>query len=82
MCGSSSRRVVDIKAITEKHSIVVDQLLPAHALSGCDKVSQMCGIGKGTVLKVKRSLSPLNNLGKVTARMDEVLEQRVRFIAV
>jgi hypothetical protein len=41
----------------------------------------MYGIGKGTVLTVIRSLNPLNNLGKVSARMDEVIEESVRFIA-
>ena len=81
MCGTSSRRVIDIKATTEKHSTIVDQLLSVQALSGCDTVSQMYGIGKGTVLKVIRSLNPLNNLVKVSARMDEVIEESVRFIA-
>ncbi|KAK2141525.1 hypothetical protein LSH36_1087g00012 [Paralvinella palmiformis] len=52
MCGTSSRRVIDIKATTDKHFTIVDQLLPAHALSGSDIVSQMYGIGKGTVPKV------------------------------
>ena len=81
MCGTSSRRVIDIKATTDKHSTIVDQLLPAHALSGCDTVSQMYGIGKGTVLKVIRSRNPLNKLGKISARMDEVIEESVRFVA-
>jgi len=34
-----------------KHSAIADQLLPVHVLSGCDSVSQLYGIGKGTVLK-------------------------------
>jgi len=29
MCGTSSRRVIDTKATTEKHATIVDQLLPA-----------------------------------------------------
>ena len=72
MCGTSSRRVIDIKATTDKYSTIVDQLLPAHALVGCDTVSQMCGIGKRRVLKVIRLLNPPKNLGKV-------FEESVRF---
>jgi len=64
MCVTSSRRVIDIKATIQKHSTIVDQLLPAHALFGCDTVSQMS----------------LTNLGKVSARMDEGIKESVRFI--
>ena len=81
MCITSSRRVIDIKATTEKQSTIVDQLQPAHALYGCDAVSRVYWIGKGTVLKVIRSLNPLNNLRKVSARMDDVIEESGRFIA-
>ena len=56
MSGTSAGRVViDIKATTAKHRTIVDQLLPAHALSGCDTVSQLYGIGKGTVMKMINS---------------------------
>jgi hypothetical protein len=80
-CGTSSRRVIDIKATTEKYSTIVDQLLPAHAVTGCDAVSQMYGIGRCTVFKVIQSLNPLNNLGKVSARMGEVNEESIGLIA-
>ena len=70
MYDTSSRQVIDIKATTEKYSTSVDQLLRAHALSGCDTLSEMYGIGKGTVLEVMRSRNP--------ARMDEVIDDSVR----
>ena len=54
MIGSSAGRAcVDIKATVEKHMDIIDNVLPAHVLSGCDTVSRSYGIGKGTVLKVK-----------------------------
>ena len=52
MVGTSHSRVlVDIKAKGNEHTDYVCQILAAHTLSGCDTVSYLWGIGKGTVLK-------------------------------
>ena len=48
---SSNRMLVDIAATSKKHGPIISQLLTAHAISGCDTVGQLCGIGKGTVIK-------------------------------
>ena len=46
------RTSVDIAATAMKHLEVIPYLLAAHAVSGCDSVSYMYGIGKAIVLKV------------------------------
>ena len=40
------RMVVDIGKTVQKHSELVEGILPAHALSGCDTVASYFGIGK------------------------------------
>ena len=45
------RTVVDIGKTVHNHSEIVEGILPAHALSGCDTVASFFGIGKATVLK-------------------------------
>ena len=45
------RTVVDIGKTVQKHSAIVEGLLPAHALSGCDTVAFYFRIGKATILK-------------------------------
>jgi hypothetical protein len=41
------RTVIDIGKIVQKHSEIVEGILPVHALSGCDTVASYFGIGKG-----------------------------------
>ncbi|KAK1894322.1 DNA-directed RNA polymerases I II and III subunit RPABC1 [Dissostichus eleginoides] len=49
------RAIVDIKATLSKHSEIVENLLPAHAISGCDTVASYYGLGKGSVIKVLKA---------------------------
>ena len=80
MSGTSSTwAVIDIKATAAKHSNIAHQLLPAHALSGCDSVSQFYGIGKGTILKIlpKRSLV---KLGRLSTPVKEVFAEASMFM--
>ena len=50
--GLWSKWHIDIGATTKKHSNMVSEILAAHALTGCDTVAYLFGIGKGTVLNV------------------------------
>ena len=79
MIGGSARRAcVDIKATVEKHMDIIDNVSPAHVLSGCDTVSCLYGIGKGTVLKVLRSEQwSLDKLGVTQEQIDDVMPQCV-----
>ena len=47
MEGTNAKRTsVHIAATAMKHQAVIPHLLAAHALSGCDSVAYMYGIGK------------------------------------
>ena len=82
MIGSSSgRKCVDIKETVEKHLDIIDNVLPAHVLSGCDTVSCLWGIGKVTVLKVLKSgQKSLSKLGNTEEHDDEINNQCTSFI--
>ena len=58
-------------------------MLPAHVLSGCDSVSSLWGIGKGTALKVLKKAGEecLNKLGNMEEHDDDIKNQCTSFIA-
>ena len=49
------RAIVDIKSTLAKHPLIVKNILPAHAISGCDTIASYFGLGKGTVIKVLKA---------------------------
>ena len=84
MCGTSAGRTsADIRASAKKHADIVDALLPAHVISGCDTVSSMYGIGKGKVITTLKtgnhSLSKLGSLEEGDLR--QASQQCVAFAA-
>ena len=82
MIGTShSRASVDIKATAQEHAGYVPQLLAAHTLSGCDTVSYLWGIGKGTVIKMLKVGNQLNKLGVVDTELPDVVEEATHFYA-
>ena len=82
MVGTSpSRSTVDIKATVEKHSGLVKNILAAHALSGCDTVASLYGIGKTTVIKTMQSGYCLEKLGKEDCEMKDIITEATRCIA-
>lgn len=48
----SGRAIVDIKATVAKHCSIIPSFPAAHALSGCDSVAPLFGIGKKKVIKI------------------------------
>ena len=48
-------------------------LLPAHAISGCDTTACYFGIGKCTVIKVLKDGYDLSAVGNVDAPLPEVI---------
>ena len=46
------RSLIDIQKTVHQHKQIIHSLIPAHALSGCDTVAYLCGIGKDTALKI------------------------------
>ena len=75
------RTVVDIGKTVQKHSEIVEEILPAYALSGCDTVASYFGTGKATVIKTLRSEHSLNLLGAPGHSMESVIQQATSFIS-
>ena len=63
-----------------KHKGIVEQLLAAHALSGCDSVENIYGIGKGKIIKKLQEGKQLLLLGLVDVSMDSIISEATRFI--
>ena len=75
------RSVVDIGESVRKHSLIMPFILQAHALSGCDSVCRMHGIGKPTVIKAMHK-KPLTLLGNPDAKIDDVVQEATEFIGI
>ena len=75
------RTVVDIGKTVQKHSEIVEGILPVHALSGCDTVVSYFGIGEATELKTLRSGHSLNLVGAPGHSMEYVIQQATSFIS-
>ena len=54
---SSKRNIIDIGVTAAKHKAIVLQFLAMHALTGCDTVSYLWGVGKNTALKVLANIT-------------------------
>jgi len=78
---SKEKTIVDIKQTVVKHDKIVNELLPAHALSGCDTVACYFGLGKGCVLKTLKAGFELLAVGDIEAPFTAVMEQATTFIS-
>ena len=78
---SISRTSVDIKATAEKHPDIVDKILAAHVLSGCDTVLSLWSVRKGMIIKVLRTGKKLEILGQRGVQLDDVIVECIFFIA-
>ena len=76
------RVVIDIDRTVKKHVDIVNGILPAHALSGCDTVASCYGIGKGKVDETLRAGYSLSNLGLVDSTVQSVVSQATRVMSV
>ena len=63
-----------------KHSGIVQQLIAAHAVSGCDTVVFPHGIVKTKVVKALPAGIAFNHLGEPTASLDNVMNESTHFI--
>jgi len=78
---SQGRVAIDIKGTVKKHAKIVKELLPAHAISGCDTVGAYHGIGKGTVVKMLKAGHKLSAIEDVDSSHEEVMRQATKFIS-
>jgi hypothetical protein len=76
------RSIIDIAKTVDKHTDIIEEILPAHALSGCDTVAGCFGIGKGTAIKALRSGCSLSHLGSLDSPMETVISQATVFVSV
>ena len=77
----AGRTIIDIRqtALTHKH---ITTYMPAvHALTGCDTVSYLFGIGKTTALKVLLGGQLLIELGQQGADEDKLISEATTFVA-
>ena len=57
------------------------ELLPAHALSGCDTVACYFGVGKGSVVNGLKAGYELSTIGNINVSFTDVIEQVTAFIS-
>ena len=82
MVGTShGRSVVDNRATAQKHAGFITQVLPAHVLSGCDTVTYLWGIGKGTVVKIRKNGYQLRRLGDLSAAVTDAITEATELYA-
>ena len=75
------RAFIDVTATVQKLRDLIPELLPAHALSGCDTVPMCHGIGKTKMLEaVKADKCNLSLLGDVNANMQDITKQATAFM--
>ena len=81
MVGSShGKSSVDITATAKNHSEYISELLAGHALSGCDTVACLFGIGKGTIIKILKRGYKLRLLGDLNTQIADVIKQATLFV--
>ena len=77
----AGRTIIDIRQTALKHNHITTYLLAVHALTGCDTVSYLFGIGKATALKVLLSGHHLIELGQQGADEGKLISQATTFVA-
>ena len=76
-----SRAHIDIQATARAHKDILGNLLQAHALTGCDTVSNLYGIGKSTMVSVLKSGISVTDLGSLDKPIESITSQSKSFIA-
>ena len=77
---SKQRTFIDIHATANLRKYIAGQQPAAHALTGCDTVAQLWGIGKTRVVKVLAGRQ-LSELGESSAALADVIQESTAFIA-
>ena len=78
---SGERRVISIPEAVDKHCDKVESLVALHALSGCDTVPQMSGIGKKKALNALAKGNSLQLLGNIDVPFDSIVDECSKFIS-
>lgn len=75
-----SKSLISIHKSVQQHIDVIPSLIAIHALSGCDSVPMMFGIGKAKALAAAKYVQ-LQYLGHEDASLNDVLLESKRFVA-
>ena len=78
---SRDRTVISIPETVVKHYDIVESLLVMHALSGCDTVPQLRGIGKKKALNASKKDNRLPHLGNIYVPFDLIVNECCKFVA-
>lgn len=70
-----------LKATLAKHQEIAKNILPVHAISGCDTATCYFGIGKGSVIKALKVGYELSAIGNVDAPLQQVIDQATVFFS-
>ena len=74
------KNVISIKDSVKKHIDIIPQIMSMHAMTGCDSVPMMYGVGKKKALSIIKK-SPLLHLGDQTANEDDFINECKNFVA-
>ena len=75
------RAMIDVNRTVDQNRPVMENLLAAHGLTGCDTVATFYGVGKAAALKVlKTSVHSLDKIGDVSSPLSDVTEQAFKFL--
>jgi hypothetical protein len=77
---SSGRSIIDVNKTIQQHAAIIPNLLAAHAITGCDTVSSISGIGKSTVLKKLKNFKEELQLGDANSSCDAILKSTCKFV--
>ena len=77
---SKTRTLIDVNEVILKNQPIVCNLLAAHSLTGCDKISSFAGIGKTTVFNCLKSFTGIIKLGDPSFSEDEIVGSCLKFV--
>ena len=77
---TEDNKLININKSVHNNKEIIPSLIAMHALSGCDSVPMMFGIGKAKALKALKNV-PLKSIGDINADLEEVMNEGFTFVA-
>ena len=77
---SADKTLISISKSVAENTSLIPSLLSAHALTGCDTVPMMFGIGKPKLINIVNKF-PLEYLGNKDAEEDDCMNEGKLFVA-
>ena len=77
---TEDNKLINVNKSVHNNKETIPSLIVMHALSGCDSVPMMFGIGKAKALKTLKNV-PLKSIGDINADLEEVMNEGFTFVA-